>query len=54
MPPQPGFPAPDAGEKKFNSRLVAPTRIPPSLPIWASGGGILNFSTAKATTLLDD
>jgi hypothetical protein len=24
-PPQPGFPVPDAGQKKFNSRLVAPT-----------------------------
>jgi hypothetical protein len=24
-PPQPGFPAPDASDKKFNSRLVAPT-----------------------------
>jgi hypothetical protein len=24
-PPQSGFPTPDAGDKKFNSRLVAPT-----------------------------
>ncbi len=24
-PPQLGFPAPDSGDKKFNSRLVAPT-----------------------------
>ncbi len=24
-PPQPSFPAPDAGQKKFNSRPVAPT-----------------------------
>lgn len=26
-PPQPGFPAADAGGKKFNSRLVAPTYL---------------------------
>jgi len=25
VPPQPGVPAPDFPEKKFNSRLVAPT-----------------------------
>jgi hypothetical protein len=28
LPPQPGFPVPDAGQKKFNSRLVAPTIFP--------------------------
>jgi hypothetical protein len=26
-PPQPGFPAPDPGDKKFNSRLVAPITL---------------------------
>jgi len=26
-PPQSGFPAPDTGQKKFNSRLVVPTRL---------------------------
>ena len=25
LPPQPGFPAPNASDKKFNSRPVAPT-----------------------------
>jgi hypothetical protein len=25
LPPQTGFPAPDAGQNKFNSRLVVPT-----------------------------
>ena len=25
LPTKPGFPAPDPGDKKFNSRLVAPT-----------------------------
>jgi hypothetical protein len=25
MPPNPGFPAPDCGQKKFNSRPVTPT-----------------------------
>jgi hypothetical protein len=25
MPPKSGFPAPDTGDKKFNSHLVAPT-----------------------------
>jgi hypothetical protein len=43
LSPQPGFPSPDASDKKFNSRLVAPTvsqtQIPP-LVAEATGDGI--------------
>jgi hypothetical protein len=44
LPPQTGFPAPDAGQKKFNSRLVAPTSTLSIFPIWASVDIFLNFS----------
>ena len=42
-PPQPGFPAPESGQEKFNSRLVVPIRLQP-LPaqgfVFLQGDGI--------------
>ena len=38
---QPGFPAPDAGDKKFNSRLVAPTMNTKSTSLPFLGGLVL-------------
>jgi hypothetical protein len=32
MPPQASFPTPDAGDKKFNSRLVVPTILQIQIP----------------------
>src|SRR5262249_50191921 len=44
-PSQPGFPAPDSGPKKFNSRLVTST-IFPHKPIVGSGGGFFPWNQA--------
>jgi hypothetical protein len=38
-PPESRFPAPDPGQEKFNSRLVAPT-IFPQKPIVVFDGGL--------------
>jgi len=39
QPPQMAFPTPDAGDKKFNSRLVAPIQRN-TKPIVVFGGGL--------------
>ncbi len=43
-PPQTGFPTPDTGDKKFNSRLVAPTFFPQSPSSFSTVGSLLGIT----------
>jgi hypothetical protein len=48
--PQPGFPAPDGDQKKFNSRPVAPTS-PPLMTGVVSGGSSLTIKAFFASLI---